>query len=174
MVYSLDCLNDLKKFKKKEKLKTAGVLLLTAVILAFLIFIIFKFKLPYLSIVGGIITFAAFVFWNMRANFIHKKIKNYIDFYSDILYGDRERDLVSFCGEPIKVKNGDFDFYELGCFSYKTETKDKILIDCDFDFSFRENARYEIRKVGNVLVEYDIKDEIDESGDLLTENKEND
>lgn len=170
MVYSLDCLNDLKKFKKKEKFKTAGVLLLTAILLAFLIFIIFKFKLPYLSIIGGIITLAAFVFWNLRANFIHKKIRNYIEFYSDILYGDRERDLVIFSGELVKVKNGDFDFYELDCFSYKSETKEKILIDCDFEFSYSENAAYEIQKVGNVLVEYRIKDE----GGDLTENKEND
>lgn len=154
MVYSSENLKELKKFRKKEKNKTLLVLFLVLAVLAFLIFVIFKFKLPYLSILGGIISFALFVFLNLRSNFVHKRIKNYIEFYTDILYGDQEKDLVVFNGELKKVKNGDFDFYEVEFHSQKTESDGVILIDCDFDFSFKPEKKYVIKKVGNVLTDY--------------------
>lgn len=154
MVYSADNLYELRKFRKKEKNKTLIVSLLVLAVLATLIFIIFKFKLPYLAILGGIISFALFVFLNLRNNFVHKKIKNYIDFYIDILYGDGEKDLVEFRGELKKVKNGNFDFYESEYYSYKTETQGKILVDCDFDFNVVPEKKYAIKKVGNVLTDY--------------------
>lgn len=154
MVYSIDNLYELKKARKKEKQKTFAVSLLALIVLAVLIFVIFRFKLPYLAILGGIISFALFAFLNLRNNFVHKKIKNYIDFYMDIFYGDSEKDLVEFKGELKKVKNGNFDFYEIECYSHKTETQGKILIDCDFDFGFVPEKKYVIKKVGNVLTDY--------------------
>ncbi len=154
MIYSLTDYENLKSTLKREKTKTRVVSVITLIIIVFLIFVIFKFKLPYLSIIGGIISVFLFTFLNLRIHFVHKKLKFDIEFYSDVLYGERQKDVIEFKGEPTFIVSNGKDFLEIPIYSYKEESINKLLIDRHFPFTYVSGVKYLIEKSGNILIDY--------------------
>ena len=154
MIYSLTDYENLKSTLKREKTKTRVVSVITLIIIALLIFVIFKFKLPYLSIIGGIISVFLFTFLNLRIHFVHKKLKFDIEFYSDVLYGERQKDVIEFKGEPTFIVSNGKDFLEIEVYSLKEESENKLLIDRDFPFTYVSGVKYLIEKSGNILIDY--------------------
>ena len=154
MIYSSNKYEKLKSDKKRQKQITFSVSLATLIIIVFLIFVIFKYKMPYLSVLGAIISFFLFVFLNLRNHFVHKKLKFDIEFYSDVLYGERQKDVIEFKGEPTFIVSNGKDFLEIEIYSYKEESENKLLIDRDFPFTYVSGVKYLIEKSGNILIDY--------------------
>ncbi|GEM_PF-5664183 len=154
MIYSLNNYNSLKKKYKKQKSITACVGLTLSAVIIMLIVIIFKFKLPYLSVLGGIVSLFLFVFLNLRLHFVHKELKCEIEFYSDVLYGERQNDVVEFKGKATPIVSNGKNFLEIEIYSYKEESENKLLIDRDFPFTYVSGVKYLIEKSGNILIDY--------------------
>lgn len=154
MIYSLTDYEKLKSTLKREKIKTRVVSTLSLIVIVLLIFVIFKFKLPYLSILGGVLSVFLFTFLNLRIHFVHKKLKFDIEFYSDVLYGEREKDVIEFKGEPAFTVSNGKNFLEIPIYSYKEESENILLIDRDFPFTYSNGVKYLIEKSGNILIDY--------------------
>lgn len=154
MIYSLTDYEKLKSTLKREKIKTRVVSTLSLIVIVLLIFVIFKFKLPYLSILGGVLSVFLFTFLNLRIHFVHKKLKFDIEFYSDVLYGEREKDVIEFKGEPAFTVSNGKNFLEIPIYSYKEENENILLIDRDFPFTYSNGVKYLIEKSGNILIDY--------------------
>lgn len=154
MIYSLTDYEKLKSTLKREKMKTRMVSVLSLIIIVLLVYFIFKFKLPYLSILGGVVSVFLFVFLNLRIHFVHKKLKFDIEFYSDVLYGEKQKDVIEFKGEPTFTVSNGKEFLEIEIYSYKEEGENKLLIDRDFPFEYSNGVKYQVEKSGNILIDY--------------------
>ncbi len=154
MIYSNDKLQKLKtEFygqKKRTKWITIGLFSLSL-----LIGVLSFFVKHFIFIVFGIIsTTVAFAYMFYRLTEKHKKYKNDLEFYSDILFSERQTEDVEFVRLGNKVLSNKRTFNTAVVYRYKTESNFTLLYDENYTLEMEQNKRYIITKVNNVLIDY--------------------
>lgn len=154
-VYSLENFNSLLQQKKKIKRTTYSILSACLVAIVLILFLSFKFNLKYLSILGGAISIFAFIFFYLRKDLIHKKITQYIEFYGDIVYGEKSTDCVLFLREGEDTFTGKYLLKSIYVYSFKQECEIKLLFDSQGIVSMQEDKKYLITVISNMIIEYE-------------------
>ncbi len=159
MIYSNEKLQEIKKEFKSQKKRTKWITI-GLFALALLIGILTYFVRWFIFIIFGIIaTTSAFAYLFFRLTEAHKVYKNEIEFYSDILYSERQVEEVVFVRLAEKIYSNKRLFNSAVVYRLKTESNYTLIYDEKYDLNMEQNKRYIITKVNNVLIDYKGKED---------------
>ena len=154
MIYSSEKLQELKQefntTKKRTKWTTIGLFalaLLIGVLTYFVEFFLF-------IVLGALVTFIAFSYMFFQLTETHKKYKNDIEFYSDIIFSEKQEEEVEFVRYGETVISNKRRFKTIVVYRYKTESNFTLLYDENYLLDMEQNERYQITKANNILIDY--------------------
>lgn len=153
MVYSQIKLNELKQDYKKQKSLTKKVNLTMIAVCVLLIVTLFFVRNIFIAILGGLSTLFLFSFMFYRSSEVHKTIKSEIDFYTDLVYSEKQTEDVVFIRYGDTIISNKRKFNTIVVKLLKTEKETILLYQEDFNVDFKP-ARYTVVKAHNILIDY--------------------
>ena len=153
MTYSEIKLEQEKQELQKQKKLSLKIILLSTIITLAIAVLLFFVRHILIAILGGISMLFLFCFMFYRSNEVHKVLKKEIDFYSDIVYAEKQTEDIIFIRYGDKVLSNQRQFNSIIVKMLKTEKEAVLLYQEDYDVNLKE-GRYTVVKAQNILIDY--------------------